>query len=62
VERQHGLLDVISALSPPGRFARLLDGWQQQRNQDCDDRYHNEQFDQGETSLTASNRARRNNR
>jgi len=43
------LVKIIDALRPPGRFARRLNRRQQQRNQDADDRDHDEQLDEGKT-------------
>ena len=36
-------------LDAPRRLAGRLNGRQQQRDQDCDDRYHHEQFNQSKT-------------
>jgi hypothetical protein len=43
------LLEIVPALRPPGRFARLLNRGQQQGNQDRNDGDHDEQLDQRET-------------
>ena len=40
------LLEVVAALSSPRRLARLLNGRQQQCNQNSDDRDDHQQFDQ----------------
>src|SRR5262249_53153432 len=45
---QGDLLEVVLALHAGGGLADLLDGGQQQTNQDGDDRDHDEQFDQRE--------------
>ena len=42
------LLEVVLALRPGGRLADLLDGGQQQADQDGDDRDHHQQLDQRE--------------
>jgi hypothetical protein len=46
VQRQADLLEVVAALSAAGRLAGLLDGRQQQGDQDRDDRDDHEQFDE----------------
>ncbi len=48
VHGQGDLLEVVHALDPPRRLAGALDGGEQQRDQDRDDRDHHEQFDQRE--------------
>jgi len=45
------LLQVVHTLRPPRRLAGRLDGGQQQRNQDADDRDHDQQLDQRETVM-----------
>ena len=42
VNRQPDLAQVVLALRPPSRLARLLHGRQQQCDQDCDDRDHDQ--------------------
>ena len=42
--RDADLLEVVGALHPPGGFPRGLHGRQQQRDQDPDDRDHDQQF------------------
>ncbi len=49
VLRQCDLLEVVATLNPPGRFARRLHGWQQERDQDRDDRDHDQQLDERKT-------------
>ncbi len=44
---------VVQARGPACCFAGCLNGWQQQRDQDADDRYHNKQLDQGKGRGTA---------
>jgi hypothetical protein len=41
------LLQIIPALHLPSSLANRLDCWQQQPDQDCDDRNHNQQFNKG---------------
>jgi hypothetical protein len=48
---QADLLELIRALSASSRFARRLNGRQQQRDQNADDRNHDQQLDQSETDL-----------
>ena len=50
VDGQHDLLDVVGALRPPPRLAGGLDRRQQQRDQQADDRDHDQQFDQREAT------------
>ena len=52
VDGDADLLQVVDALRAPGGLARGLDGGQQQRDQNGDDRDHHQQFDQGETSAS----------
>ena len=42
--------EMVEALAAAGRFPRRLDGRQQQRDQDPDDRNHNQQFNQREAA------------
>src|SRR5690606_41587265 len=44
VQSQPELLEAVFALSAAGGFASLLDGRQEQRNEDRDDRDHDEQL------------------
>jgi hypothetical protein len=46
VQCQANLVQVVLALRAPRRLARLLDGRQQQGDQDRDDRDHHQQFNQ----------------
>ena len=48
VQGQPDLLQVVLALHPGGGLADLLDGGQQQADQDRDDRDHDQQLDQRE--------------
>ena len=50
METNPDLLKIILTLAATGGFACLLHGRQQQRNQDCDNRDDNQQFDQRKTS------------
>jgi hypothetical protein len=50
VQGEGDLTEVILALYAAGRFAGLLDGRQQERDEDGDHGDNNEQFDQRETS------------
>jgi hypothetical protein len=43
---QADLLEVVGALGTPGRFAGGLHGRQEQRDQDADNRNHDQQLDQ----------------
>ena len=52
--RQGQLLQVVGALGTAGRLAGRLDGGQEQRDQDGDDRDDDEQLDQGETGSSVS--------
>ena len=49
VDGQADLLEVVLALQPGRGLADLLDGGEQQPDQDRDDGDHDEQLDQGET-------------
>src|SRR5262249_6684392 len=49
MEREADLLEIVPALSSSGCFSSLLDGRQQQCDQDCDDGDHDEQLDQRKT-------------
>jgi Na+-transporting NADH:ubiquinone oxidoreductase subunit NqrB len=53
VDSKRQLFEVVLALCPACRFTGLLNGRQQQGNQDGDDGNHNQQFDQCETATTA---------
>jgi hypothetical protein len=59
VHRQPDLLQVVDALSPPGRFAGRLDGGQEQGNQKRYDRDDDQQLDQGESTAAFLSGARR---
>jgi hypothetical protein len=54
VHRQPELLQVVLALRPARGLAGLLHGGKQQRDQDRDDRDHDEQFDQRERTRSGS--------
>ena len=56
VQGQADLLQVVDALRPPGRLAGGLDGGQQQRDQDRDDRDHHQQLDQREAGPASVHR------
>ena len=56
MQSQSDLFQVVLALSSSSRLARLLNGWQQQRNKNCDDRNDDEEFDQRESTLLSINR------
>jgi hypothetical protein len=52
-QTSHGpLFDVVLALAPPRSFSRSLDGRQQQRHENTNDRNDHEQFDQREARDT----------
>jgi hypothetical protein len=48
VGAQAELLEVVTALDAGRGLAHLLDGWQEQADQDGDDGDHHQQLDQGE--------------
>src|SRR5262249_20248260 len=50
VQGDADLLEVVAALHSAGGLTDLLDGGQQQADQDGDDRYHHQQLDQRERS------------
>ena len=50
VNRESNLLQITLALRPPRGLPRLLDCWQQQRNQNCNDRNDYEQFNKRKCS------------
>jgi hypothetical protein len=50
VATESQLLQVVHALAPSRRLASGLDGREKQRDQDRDDRDHNEKLDQGKTA------------
>ena len=52
VKGQTNLLEIVFALTPTRRFASLLHGRQEQRDQDGDNRDDHEQFNQSETTST----------
>jgi len=59
VQRQPDLLQVVRALHTPRRFTNLLDRWQQQSNQNCNDGDDYQEFDEGEpaaASITPTDR------
>jgi len=49
VQRNPQLAEVVQALRSPRRLAGGLNGRQQERYQDADDRNHDQQLDEGET-------------
>lgn len=53
MERQSDLFEIILALNTSGRFTGLLNGWQQEREEQCDNRDDNKQLNDSETSTTA---------
>ena len=52
VQAQSQLFQVVLALCPAGRFAGLLDGGEQQRDQDGDDRDDHQQLNQCKANST----------
>ena len=46
VQGEPDLFEIVGALNPPRRLARSLDGRQEQRDQDRDDRDHDQQLDE----------------
>src|SRR5262249_12074145 len=57
VQGDADLLEVVLALGAGGGFADLLDGGQQQADQDGDDGDHDQQFDEGEGSAAPHGRS-----
>ncbi len=55
VQSQAQLLEVVLALGAAGRLARLLDGRQQEGNEDRNDRNHHEQLNQCKSGPLSSN-------
>jgi hypothetical protein len=53
VVRQRNVVQVVLALRPPSGFTSHLHSRQQQTDQNCNDRDHDQQFDQGK-SLTGN--------
>ena len=51
VARQPDLLQVIDTLGTTGGFTGRLYGWKQKGNQNGDDRDHDQQFNQRESTL-----------
>jgi hypothetical protein len=43
------LLQTVGATDSPRRFSSLLNGWQQQRNEDANDGDYDKQLDQRKT-------------
>jgi hypothetical protein len=56
---QADLFQIVNARNPPGGLARRLNGREQQCDQDGDDRDHDQELDQRESSMHAQLRARR---
>ncbi len=54
VQRDSDLLEIVTTLSPPCRFTRLLDCRQQERNQNCNDCDDHQQFNQCESAILAA--------
>jgi hypothetical protein len=52
VQRNAELLEIIPALGTAGSLASGLNGRQQQRDEDADDRNHDQQLDQGKAGAT----------
>jgi hypothetical protein len=50
VPGERDLLQIVAALGSPCRLACRLHGWQQERNQDCDNRDDGQKLDQRETA------------
>ena len=50
MHRQTNLFEIVLALRSTGSFTGLLDGGQQQGDENGDDRNHHQQFDQGKRS------------
>lgn len=59
VDGQTNLLQMIAALGATGGFTSLLNGRQQQRNQDRNDGNHDEQLDEREALSTRGGRSGR---
>jgi hypothetical protein len=58
VERDADLVQVVGAADPAGGGADLLDGGEEQADQDRDDRDHHQQLDQREAVPAAGRRIR----
>ena len=56
VHRQANLLQIVFALRAPGRFTCLLNGWQQQGNQDRNDGNDHQQLNQCKTKAFSSDK------
>src|SRR5262245_57611204 len=54
VERQADLLEVVLALRPRGRLAHLLDGGQEQADEDGNDGEDDQQLDQRERATSCA--------
>lgn len=55
VQSEADLLQIVGALHPVGCFPYLLDGWEEQADQDGDNRDNDQQFDQGKATSALSN-------
>jgi hypothetical protein len=53
VKAEGKLLHIVGALAPPGGFPGGLHCGQQQRDQDSDDRNHDQQLHQRKTTFSA---------
>jgi len=54
VQSKANLLQIVLAAGPVGGFPSLLDGWQQQRDEDTDDGNNHQQLNQREAGMPAS--------
>jgi hypothetical protein len=53
VRSQSNLLEIVAALNPSGGLSDLLDGWQEQADEDANDGNHHQQLDQREATRTS---------
>src|SRR4051812_43032655 len=53
MNRQPDVLQIVLALRPPRRFARRLNGRQQQRDQNANNRNHDEKLNKREATLAS---------
>lgn len=56
------LLEIVAALTSPRRFSRRLDGGQQQRDENANDRDYDEQFHKGKPDSSSATEPVRHSR
>ena len=54
-DRRTALFETVDALGRPGFFPGLIQGGQQHGGQNCDDRYHDKEFDKSENPVSNRN-------